>query len=228
MLGRGAIAIVDSPGAPRIDPTRERTIDSALRAIVARMNAQATRQNRVVLAMFPTPTRQTFAEFAAARDCKPHLRDFARALFGRRSKGDFAPAFGAGGDAGRHSGGQIFTRFMIAGFSTHGALKCLGIDAFEGYPYLAFCLWKRPGTRLPPKHERGALAARMKILNRMLPPSSRRISARPFTIDQVDATALAMSTVAVHSGGQLLSISHPAEGRLIVALPPSFAKPTHM
>jgi hypothetical protein len=202
---------------PRIDPACERAIDSCLRAMVARINADRTRTNRIVLAMFPTPTRETFAEFAAALDCKSHLRCFARALFGRRIEADSVASIGAG---------RIFTRFMLAGFATHHALKSLGVDSFEGYPYLAFCLWKRPGVRLPPKRDRGALAARLRILDKMALEAGFRISAPPASIDLVDAGALAMGAAAARASGSILSVSHPAEGRLLLTLPQSFAKLT--
>ncbi len=224
MLGQGAIAIVDSPSMPRRDPDRERAIDSCLRAMVARFNAEASRANRIVLAMFPTPTRESFVEFAAAFDCKPHLRSFGGALFGRRIGGDSAARSKVGGDVRRYSGGRIFTRFMLAGFATHRALKSLGVDAFEGYPYLAFCLWKPPVVRLPPKRERGALTARITILDRMASQARREASAPPSSIDLVDAAALAISAAAARASGSLWSISHPAEGRLLAALPQSFAK----
>jgi hypothetical protein len=226
MLGRGAIAIVDSPAMPRIDPVRERTIDSCLRATVARLNSEVTRSNRIVLAMFPTPTVKTFVEFAAAPDCKPHLRHLARALFGRRIKSNSLAAFAPGEDTRRHAGGRIFTRFMLAGFATHRALELLGVDTFEGFPYLACSLWKPPGGRLPSKRERGALAARQKILNRMLPPSAPSTSVRPSTIDLADAAALAMSASAARAGGTILKISHAAEGILLIALPRTFANLT--
>jgi hypothetical protein len=216
MLRRGAIAIVDSPAASRIDSARERAIDSRLRALVAQINSVKTREDRIVLAMFPTPTRKTFAQFAAALDCKPHLRYFALALIGRQRT---AAAFRAGRDARRHSGGRIFTRFMLAGFATHRALALLGVDTFEGYPYLAFCFWKRPGVRLPPKRERGALAARLKILDEVISHAGIGALPPPTSIDFADAAALATSAAAARISGSIFSISHPAEGRLLVALP---------
>jgi hypothetical protein len=227
MLGPRALAIVDSPAAPRIDPDRERVIDTSLRAMVGRINAHQKRANRIVLAMFPTPTRETFAEFASAHDCKPHLRSFARALIGRRIEPGSMAAFKAGGNARRGSGGRIFTRFMLAGFATHCALESHGVEVFEGYPYLAFCLWKRPALRLPPKRDRGALAMRLKILDRMVSQAGLRVATPPSSTDLVDASALAVSAAAAQARGSILSISHPAEGRLLVAFPPSFAKLRH-
>jgi hypothetical protein len=215
MVRRGAIAIVDSPATPRTDPDRERAIDSFLRATVAHINAERPRENRIVLAMFPTPTRETFAEFAAALDCKPHLRSFAQAVFGKSIGVDSAAAIGAG---------RIFTRFMLAGFATHRALESLRVDAFEGYPYLVFCLWKPAHVRLPPKRECGALAMRLKILDQMVSQAGFGPLAPPSSIDLADATALAMSAEAARANGSILSISHLAEGRLLVPLPQSSAE----
>ena len=116
------------------------------------------------------------------------------------------------------SGGTLFTRFMIAGFATYQALGKLGAETFEGYPYLAFKLWMKRGEPLSPKGKKSeALADRKKILRRLATLASIEMPA-PGTLDQADASILAITLAASLRAGVVAQIVCPPEGRFIVAL----------
>jgi hypothetical protein len=218
-LTAGAIAIVDSPLAPidvdcsgdiamRAPVPAQRNIDTALRRMVASLDAGSSQRLR--FAMFPTPKLAEFSAFIDAAGCKPHLVTIGRRIFGHirdPHKGAALPR------------GRSFTRFMLAGFATHLALGALGARAFEGYPFLAFSLWKSPGATLPPKSNRDALLVRARILE-ILARAANVDVGTPVTLDQADAAALALSVAArAEAKGTALAIADPAEGQFIVALP---------
>ncbi len=207
-LGRGAVALVDSPRWPRdLDlasgrarrPTpRGRAIDAALRAIVG------------PLPMFPTPAFEYFADCAGDPRCKPHLRALAAEMFGARLR--------TSRSALTVSGGRIFTRFMIAGFAAYRALDALGTTTFESYPDLTFRLWKRPHAEFPPKSERArALGARRRIVAQVARMAGIK-APPPRTLDESDAAILALGALAsARSGRELLVLRNPAEGRFLIA-----------
>jgi len=186
-LGRGAIALVDSPRTPRFaesrSDSRERDLDSMLRDTVTRLNRARGENDQVKLAMFPTPPPEYFLRCAADSRCKPHLAAIAREIVGEAKRYH-----------GRNGGrGWLFTRFMLAGFAVHSALELLGVRSVEAYPYLAFTLWKTADEALPPKSKsRDALMARRKIIERLA--HTARLEVPPTrTLDEVDATVLAIT-----------------------------------
>ena len=225
-LRAGAVAIVDSPRcpidtdcsqshfAPRENPPGRRAIDSRLRAMVHRLNENPTRARKTQLWLFPTPPMRYFAQCVIHPACKPHLRSMGEQMFGPLKSPAQIPA--------QLTGGALFTRFMIAGFAVYQALARLGVDAYEGYPYLGFRLWMTRDDELPAKKKTSnafadALNARRKILDRIKLPGKFKM-APPSTYDEADAAILA-STVATASGdGAIFQIRDRAEGRFIVAL----------
>jgi len=161
--------------------------------------------------MFPTPKLAEFEAFTADPQCKPHLVAIARRIFGKSPlASNVAPL----------PRGRLFTRFMLAGFATHLALDTLGVRTYEGYPYLAFSLWKPPRVELPPKSDRSALAVRIAILRRLARILDIAISV-PTSLDEADAASLAITTaLCARSSGMALAISDAGEGQFLLAAPP--------
>ena len=122
----------------------------------------------------------------------------------------------------RLTAGALFTRFMIAGFAVYQALAKIGVEAYEGYPYLGFRLWMAGDDELPAKKKTSnayaiALEARRKILQRITLPAKFKM-APPATYDEADAAILATTVAAASRDSSLFQISDRAEGRFIVAL----------
>ncbi|HKV53311.1 MAG TPA: DUF429 domain-containing protein [Candidatus Binataceae bacterium] len=219
---RGAIALVDSPRwpcdldwsrpgvVPRIDGSRGRSIDVALRALTANLRDAGAASGLRQLAMFPTPALRYFGAHLNAPACKAHLQMLGRALFGEAVNGEF----------GQPAGG-IFTRFMIAGFAVYRVLESIGAEAYEAYPDLQFRLW-RGRLALPSKNSAGkggkaaALSARVRILGQLRGGAYGCEAIR--RMDEADAAILALSVVAARRGGATLVCEHRCEGRFIVAL----------
>jgi len=223
-LGRGAVALIDSPHLPRdLDlaratrqrrdsAPRSRALDAALRELLVRRSDGIARPFR--WSLFPTPRVEYFARCANSANCKPHLLAIAHELLGA-----FIPA------ATRRvppavTGGAIFTRFMLAGFACYPVLTRMGVEPLESYPTLVFNLWSSDGP-VPPKGKRGeALEARRAIVERL-----RRVVGVPrpvaaANLDQADAAVLALAAAAASRGDSLVVLGHPAEGRFAVPLPP--------
>jgi hypothetical protein len=182
--------------------------------MVHRLNENPARARKTQLWLFPTPPMRYFAQCVIHPACKPHLRSMGEQMFGPLKSPAQIPA--------QLTGGALFTRFMIAGFAVYQALARLGVDAYEGYPYLGFRLWMTRDDELPAKKKTSnafadALNARRKILDRIKLPGKFKM-APPSTYDEADAAILA-STVATASGdGAIFQIRDRAEGRFIVAL----------
>ena len=225
-LCAGAVAIVDSPRcpidtdcsqihfAPRENPPSRRAIDSGLRAMVHRLNENPARDRKTQLWLFPTPPMRYFAACILYPACKTHLRSMGEQMFGPPKSREQIPA--------RLTGGRLFTRFMIAGFAVYQALARIGVDAFEGYPYLGFRLWMAGDNELPAKKKTSnaytnALEARHKILKRIILPAKFKMDP-PATYDEADAAILATTVAAASRDGSLFQIRDRAEGRFIVAL----------
>lgn len=207
-IGRGAIALVDSPGVPNTCPA-QRDIDVALRATIASMNRKRGLADRITLSLFPTPAPEYFARCINDRSCKPHLISIARKVLGLTPK----PT----GSRPR-TGGWIFTRFMLAGFAAHLALERLGVDAFEAYPYLAFAMWKKKREALPPKSvHRAALIARQKIIAR-LARECDLTTGIPQTLDHADAAVLGITARLSARHGGALAFESAEQGRFLLAL----------
>ncbi|HSU90219.1 MAG TPA: hypothetical protein VLI44_02140, partial [Sporolactobacillaceae bacterium] len=197
-LRAGAVAIVDSPRcpidadcsqsrfAPRENPPSRRAIDSALRAMVHLLNENPARARKTQLWLFPTPPTRYFTECVLHPACKPHLRSMGEQMFRPQQSPAQIPA--------RLTGGALFTRFMIAGFAVYEALAKIGVDAYEGYPYLGFRLWMACDDELPAKKKASnafadALKARCRILDRIALPAKFKM-APPATYDEADAAIL--------------------------------------
>ncbi len=227
-LGRGAVALIDSPHLPRdLDlaratrqrrdsAPRSRALDAALRELLVRRSDGIARPFR--WSLFPTPRVEYFARCANSANCKPHLLAIAHELLGA-----FIPA------ATRRvppavTGGAIFTRFMLAGFACYPVLTRMGVEPLESYPTLVFNLWSSDGP-VPPKGKRGeALEAGRTIVERL-----RRVVGVPRPVaaknlDQADAAVLALAAAAASRGDSLVVLGHPAEGRFAVPLPPRPAR----
>ena len=202
VLARDAIAIVDAPRVPLAGASSRRSIDAALRRIVA--------DRGIKLSMFPTPKREEFEAFAADPRCKPHLVAIARRIFGKTRRMPTVDTLPRG---------RLFTRFMLAGFATHLALDAIGTRTYEGYPYLAFSLWKPPHLALPPKSDRTALAVRIAILRDLARTLDIRLDA-PASLDEADAASLAITNaLCARSRGTAFAISDPDEGQFLLAMP---------
>ncbi len=190
-LRPGAVAIVDSPRCPidadcsqvhfasRENPPGRRAIDSGLRAMVHRLNENPARDRKTQLWLFPTPPMRYFAECVLHPACKPHLRSMGEQMFHQLESPVQIPE--------RLTGGVLFTRFMIAGFAVYQALARIGVDVYEGYPYLGFRLWMTRDDELPAKKKSSnayadALEARRKILQRITLPAKFKM-APPTTYD---------------------------------------------
>ncbi|MGO9603895.1 MAG: hypothetical protein ACLQAT_10935 [Candidatus Binataceae bacterium] len=193
-------------------PAGARDIDTMLREIIARINRRRSPGTRIRLSMFPTPPLEYFIRCAAAADCKAHLRAIARTIL--RIAPRRSPAV-------RRNGGWIFTRFMLAGFAAYCALERLGVETFEGYPYLAFSLWKRGEELLPPKSaRRAAFACRRKIIARLRTEVGLEVPP-PATLDEADAGALTLSAIlASRAKRGALVLEGAGSGRFLLPLRP--------
>ena len=212
--------LVDSPRWPRDldwsnpsdkrDPAPcEREIDVELKRIFPLlMGAPDDKPYKPRLAMFPTPRYDYFTQWADALAAKPHLSAIAKELFGALSNGN----------VGGPIHGGTFTRFMLAGFATYRALERMGIDAFEAYPDLQLRL-SSPLTALPPKkrHAR-ALNARRDIVASLARDLDLPGAPMPRTLDEADAAAMALAAARSARKGKLWTVSHPCEGRFMLAL----------
>ena len=212
--------LVDSPRWPRDldwsnppdkrDPApREREIDVELKRIFPLlMGAPDGKPYKPGLAMFPTPRYDYFTQWADAPAGKPHLSGIAKELFSALLNGN----------AGGPTHGGTFTRFMLAGFATYRALEGLGIDAFESYPDLQLRL-SSPSTALPPKKRHAeALSARRDIVASLARDLDLPGAPVPRTLDEADAAAMALAAACSASKGKLWTVSHPCEGRFMLAL----------
>jgi predicted nuclease with RNAse H fold len=212
---RGAVALIDSPRAPRdvdcsgpvmvarLNAPSGRLIDSALRDLLRR-------ESKGTISMFPTPRAEYFAGCIASATCKPHLRAIGEELLA--SVGEIREQKIDGPIAG-----GTFTRFMLAGFGVFRALEELGIRVFEAYPDLVMRLWSE-GESLPPKKSRGeALRVRASVCARLARVVGIRKYRIPTTLDEADAAVLALSAAASSDAGALDELHCPAEGRFAVA-----------
>ncbi len=156
--------------------------------------------------MFPTPAFAYFTGQLNRDGCKPHLLALGRDLF------PSAPS-----PKGEAKGGT-FTRFMIAGFATYRALSALGAESFEGYPDLQFRLWN--ASRALPSKSGGrsiALARRREIVAEVAKLNDCTGHERIHSLDEADATILALSGIVTAAHGTHVIVEHRAEGRLLVA-----------
>ena len=217
-----ATVLVDSPRCPRdIDlsdgtvrkpapPQRE--IDVELKRIFPLlMNAPDGKPCKPALAMFPTPLRAYFAQWADHPKGKPHLAAMTRELF----EEFLAEKGGAGRDGG--SGGGTFTRFMLAGFATYRALELLGTSPFESYPDLQMRLCA-PSTKLPAKKLLSALTVRRQIVASLCESLGIVAASAPRMLDQADAAAMALAAALSARSNTLRTVSHRCEGRFMLAL----------
>jgi hypothetical protein len=213
-LRRGAVALVDSPRAPRDldcsgpamlarpDAPAARLIDAALRGLL-----RSTRSGIDALSMFPTPQAAYFARCIASAQCKPHLRAIGEELLGGLID---APIDGA------VRGGLLFTRFMLAGFAAFRALEALDVRAFECLPDLQFRLWSG-GAPLPSKRMRAdALRARQRTCASLARALGLKTFPMPATLDEADAGVLALSAAASARRDALIEIRCAPEGRFAV------------
>jgi hypothetical protein len=236
-LGRGAIAVVDSPRWPvdldwarafvrvpadsrgslvqRAESVRGRAIDHALRGLIAELRAAGATELR--LAMFPTPRLTYFTAQIASPTCKPHLRAFGRELFGRNSQS--TPPFGG-----------TFTRFMLAGFAVYAGLARLQAATYEGFPDLQFRLWginRELPSKTGTKRNGGGRAAVLEARRGLVAELAARLRVEGAeavrTLDQADAAILALSVVAASTTGCGMVVRHPAEGSFWLTLPAGLA-----
>jgi len=205
--------IVDSPRWPRdLDCSYRgvrrrdgdcagRTIDIALRRIIKESIDQP-------VAMFPTPRIDYFIGQLSRDGCKPHLRAFGNALFGSMM-------------AEKHNAkGGTFTRFMLTGFATYRALAMLGVESYEGYPDLQFRLWNK-NRPLPSKNggKSIAIAQRRHVLAELATYLRCTGDEAVATLDEADASILALGGIAAAGDAIGVTIEHHAEGRLMVSFP---------
>jgi len=211
--------LVDSPRWPRdldwsnpsdkSDPApREREIDVELKRIFSLlMGAPDGKPYKPGLAMFPTPRYDYFTQWADAVAGKPHLSAIAKELFGALSNGNACGPI--------HGG--TFTRFMLAGFATYRALEGLGIDAFESYPDLQLRL-SSPSALPPKKRHTQALNARRDIVASLARDLDLPGAPVLRTLDEADAAAMALAAARSACEDKLWAVSHPCEGRFMLAL----------
>lgn len=211
--------LVDSPRWPRDldwsnpsdkrDPApREREIDVELKRIFSLlMGAPDGKPYKPGLAMFPTPRYDYFTQWADAVAGKPHLSAIAKELFGALSNGNACGPI--------HGG--TFTRFMLAGFATYRALEGLGIDAFESYPDLQLRL-SSPSALPPKKRHAQALNARRDIVASLAKDLDFPGAPVLRTLDEADAAAMALAAARSACEDKLWAVSHPCEGRFMLAL----------
>jgi hypothetical protein len=207
-LASHAAGTVAPPGSARASSAR--AIDTSLRAMVRELALQNRDGTPFRLSMFPTPKFEFFSACARDPRCKPHLAAIARELFGaalESAQATPAPA-----------GGRIFTRFMLAGFAVYRALERTSAALYEAYPDLAFRLWAH-GEKIPPKGaRRDALDARRRINCSLADELGCCGAANIATLDQADATILALSAARASRHAAIVVIEHPAEGRFALAL----------
>jgi len=211
--------LVDSPRWPRDldwsnpsdkrDPApREREIDVELKRIFSLlMGAPDGKPYKPGLAMFQTPRYDYFTQWADAVAGKPHLSAIAKELFGALSNGNACGPI--------HGG--TFTRFMLAGFATYRALEGLGIDAFESYPDLQLRL-SSPSALPPKKRHTQALNARRDIVASLARDLDLPGAPVLRTLDEADAAAMALAAARSACEDKLWAVSHPCEGRFMLAL----------
>jgi len=181
---------------------------------VHRLNENPARDRKTQLWLFPTPPTRYFTECVLHPACKPHLRSMGEQMFG--------PLESQAQISAQLTGGALFTRFMIAGFAVYQALARIGVNAYEGYPYLGFRLWMNQDDELPAKKKTSnsyaaALEARCRILDRIKLPAKFRM-APPATYDEADTAILAASVAAASRDGSIFQIRDRAEGSFIFAL----------
>ena len=224
-----ATVLVDSPRCPRDldlswairrEPVpAQREIDVELKRIFPLLMGEPDgKAYKPGLAMFPTPRFRYFTQWAFHPKSKPHLAAITKELFtaflngdrGTNDDGDEARPGGAGGGT--------FTRFMLAGFATYRALERIGTNPFESYPDLQMRLCA-PSTALPPKKVRpGALTVRRQIVASLCESLGVVAASAPRTLDQADAAAMALAAALSARSNTLCTVSHPCEGRFMLAL----------
>ncbi len=194
------------PMKARVPAPSRRIIDGALRRLFARLGKGR-------LSMYPTPKVEYFVRCVRARGCKPHLRTLSRELLGR-----FVEISSANMKHPTINSGALFTRFMIVGFAVHAALEMLGVRAFECYPDMEFRLWSGRVTLASKARRREALAVRRTICSRLARTAGISLGRAPLTLDEADATVLALGAVSAAKRGSLVELGNRAEGRFLVAL----------
>ncbi len=182
--------------------------------MLRRLNENPARDRKTRLWLFPTPPMRYFAACVLDPACKPHLHLMAEQMFRPPKSSAHIPV--------RLTGGALFTRFMIAGFAVYQALARIGVEAYEGYPYLGFRLWMSTDDELPAKKKTSnayvdALEARRKILQRITLSAKFKMNP-PGTYDEADAAILATTAAAASRDGSIFQIRDRAEGSFIVAL----------
>jgi hypothetical protein len=239
---RGAIVLIDSPRSPRdlelsMHPavadvrhgaartSSSRAIDTVLRAFVRELALKRRDSAPYRLALFPTPELEFFAACARDPRCKPHLAAIERELFGSPISHEVSaqalavtPALAGSPVMPAPVGGQIFTRFMLAGFAVYCALERTRSWCFEAYPDLAFRLWAGGEEILPKGGGRAALDVRKRITGRLADELGCAGARDLSTLDQADAAVLALSVGLADRVGAIAIIEHPAEGRFALAL----------
>jgi hypothetical protein len=220
-LDARATVLVDSPRWPRdLDWSRglewreptppQREIDVELKQIFPLlMGAHDGKPYKPALSMFPTPLSSYFGQWAYHPKSKPHLAAITKELF--------EPLLNA--NSGKApSGGGTFTRFMLAGFATYRALERNGINPFESYPDLQLRL-SAPSATLPPKKlHTEALSVRRRIVASLCESLGVVAPSAPRTLDQADAAAMALAAALSARSNTLWTVTHPCEGRFMLAL----------
>jgi hypothetical protein len=218
-----ATVLVDSPRWPRdldlaqgtvlrrpVPPQRE--IDVELKRIFPLlMGAPDGKSYKPGLAMFPTPLHTYFAQWANHPKTKPHLAAMTKELFEKFLEAD------KGGAAHNGADGGTFTRFMLAGFATYRALERIGVNPFESYPDLQMRLCA-PATKLPAKRLSAALTVRSQVVASLCQSLGIVAASAPRTLDQADAAVMALAAALSARRGALWTVSHPCEGRFMLAL----------
>jgi hypothetical protein len=222
-LGARATVLVDSPRCPRdldLSGTERRDLVPAQREIDVElkrifpllMAASDGKPYKPGLSMFPTPLHTYFTQWAFQPKGKPHLAAITKELFAAFLNGDR--------DKTQQDGvvGGTFTRFMLAGFATYRALERIGINSFESYPDLQMRLCA-PSRTLPPKKLHAeALIVRRRIVASLCESLGVVAESSPRTLDQADAAAMALAAALSARSDTLWTVSHPCEGRFMLAL----------
>lgn len=191
---------------PRAAPPKRRNLDLAVVAYAHKKEIQ--------LSLFPTPRLEYFEAWAKHPECKPHLRDIARDLFGGASHDKVRPA------PGSKVKGGTFTRFMLGGFALYRGLQHLGVESYEAYPDLQFRLRAPYGTQISNKKSFNGVRQRLEINRTLrsllgipdLPP--------PESADDYDAEIIALSGAIAAREGGLVAFYCPAEGTFVAPSPP--------
>jgi hypothetical protein len=195
-------------------PSASRSIDAALYSLTHELNCNPARERKIRLSLFPSRPLNYFTACMMHPYCKPHLAALGTSMFGHLNitTNGMTPL--------KLTGGALFTRFMIAGFAAYFALDRIGIETFEGYPYLAFSMWLDAKEELPPKGRRSAaLEARREILRRIAKARAGLRMPAPANLDQADAAILGLTVASASlTLGSTFQISQPAEGRFLLAL----------